>query len=909
MKKIIGFITWLMVSVAGVAQQYNVTATPAGVIKPLPNGVAVKGVAGGTSGQVQWNNAGSIAGFTATGDVTVVPSTGMTTISNNAVTNAKLAQMPQYSLKGNNTGSLANANDLGAASVKALLAITTADVSGLGSIASQNSNSVNISGGTIAGANVTGLAPPSLGTDAVNLNFVNSISAGITPRTGVAVASTANLTLSGEQTIDGVVTSASRVLVKNQTSTLENGIYVTAAGAWSRASDSNTAAQLKFGYYYFVSAGTTQAATSWFIATAPTVLNTDPVLFSQFSASQSYLSGTGLLLTGNTFSLNPNQTGLTIVSSAFNGTIGANTPSTIVATTETVTGNSYLGNVVVKSGQVNETATNATASLFLNYDGYNGGTTQFRDVEIMDGKNAQVAKFTGSTKALAVNGALNVTGQIDGSVGIVSTATTPYIVGNSASIGTVYYGSIGANSPVGVLVNNATIATFSSSGLTMNGGAISVSTNANIRTTKSNLNLLVNVKDYGALGDGSTNDTSAIASAATAANSAHGVLYFPPGNYITDAITITGATGLSICGDGIGISVLKRRVLNSSGGVLNISSSNHVTTSGLTFDGNCNTRTSGGQAVIYDASQSSFNDCEIINSGEYAFFAGSGATTITNLSVYNPYIHACYADGINFQNVTKSVINNPRIDGADDDLIAIGFNGSGAASEIAINGGVIKSRNDLGTTWGRGLAIIGASHVTATGLYVSGVKQHGLYIAKESGSRPTDILISGCTFKGNAIASGHNIAIYETTDVSLVGVQSINPLQGSLCEIADWRNLTIQGGQYTNENNVFGRGIHADESAGWAASWTDLRIIGPSITMDGASTNSCVYLVPDSSVTMNTGTVSGVTGSQVVAGDYITVSTARMGTLWKIGNNTTLTASRTVSPSSSAGVYTVFNNN
>lgn len=56
----------------------------------------------------------------------------------------------------------------------------------------------------------------------------------------VACATTGNITLSGEQTIDTVLTSASRVLVKNQTNATENGVYVSAAGAWARATDADT---------------------------------------------------------------------------------------------------------------------------------------------------------------------------------------------------------------------------------------------------------------------------------------------------------------------------------------------------------------------------------------------------------------------------------------------------------------------------------------------------------------------------------------------------------------------------------------------------------------------------------------------------------------------------------------------
>ena len=60
----------------------------------------------------------------------------------------------------------------------------------------------------------------------------------------VALATTANITLSGEQTIDGILTSTSRVLVKNQTTASQNGIYVSGSGAWTRATDYNTSAEI-----------------------------------------------------------------------------------------------------------------------------------------------------------------------------------------------------------------------------------------------------------------------------------------------------------------------------------------------------------------------------------------------------------------------------------------------------------------------------------------------------------------------------------------------------------------------------------------------------------------------------------------------------------------------------------------
>lgn len=73
------------------------------------------------------------------------------------------------------------------------------------------------------------------------------------------VATTANITLSGEQTIDGVTTSSSRVLVWNQSNTVDNGIWDTSTGSWSRAVDCNTNQDIAKGTQVLVTGGTSYA--------------------------------------------------------------------------------------------------------------------------------------------------------------------------------------------------------------------------------------------------------------------------------------------------------------------------------------------------------------------------------------------------------------------------------------------------------------------------------------------------------------------------------------------------------------------------------------------------------------------------------------------------------------------------
>ena len=90
---------------------------------------------------------------------------------------------------------------------------------------------------------------------------------GWQPKVSVDCATTANIVLSGEQTIDGVLTSASRVLVKNQATESKNGIYLSSSGAWSRTLDSDSSAEIGYAYVS-VSGGNTQANTSWTLTQA-----------------------------------------------------------------------------------------------------------------------------------------------------------------------------------------------------------------------------------------------------------------------------------------------------------------------------------------------------------------------------------------------------------------------------------------------------------------------------------------------------------------------------------------------------------------------------------------------------------------------------------------------------------------
>lgn len=152
------------------------------------------------------------------------------------------------------------------------------------------------------GYKITGLADPTANTDAANKQYVDNLVQGIDAKASVKAATTANITLSGAQTIDGVsIVAGDRVLVKNQSAPAQNGIYVAAAGAWSRALDMNAWAEVP-NAFCFVEQGSTQADTSWVCtADAGGTMDSTSITWVQFGSASSYTNGDGLSLTGNVF--------------------------------------------------------------------------------------------------------------------------------------------------------------------------------------------------------------------------------------------------------------------------------------------------------------------------------------------------------------------------------------------------------------------------------------------------------------------------------------------------------------------------------------------------------------------------------------------------------------------------------
>lgn len=162
---------------------------------------------------------------------------------------------------------------------------------------------------------VTLNADPTDALHAATKQYVDAATAGLNVHASVKAATTANITLASAvengDTLDGVVlATGNRILVKNQTTKSENGVYVVAAsGAPTRATDYDSAGEVDAGDFIFVEGGTVNGKTGWVQTNTITTLGSDDIEFTQFSGAGTYLAGNGLTLTGEVFSIN---TGVTV---------------------------------------------------------------------------------------------------------------------------------------------------------------------------------------------------------------------------------------------------------------------------------------------------------------------------------------------------------------------------------------------------------------------------------------------------------------------------------------------------------------------------------------------------------------------------------------------------------------------
>jgi hypothetical protein len=298
---------------------------------------ASTGFVGGLTGNVTGNTTGTHTGA-VTGNVT-----GNLTgnVSGNVTTATGTSTFNNVTIDGT--------LDMSSGTVGTITGLATpvnaSDAATKGYVDTADNLKLNLAGGTMSGAiamgtnKITGLGTPTADADAVTKSYVDAIAQGIDAKASVVAASTANLTLSGAQTIDGVsVIAGDRVLVKDQSTASNNGIYLCASGSWTRTTDADTYAEL-VAAYTFVEGGTVNA-NNGFICTIPTsgTLGSTSITFAQFSGAGQVIAGAGLTKTGNTLDVGTASSSRIVVNS---DNIDLATTAVTAGTYKSVTADAY----------------------------------------------------------------------------------------------------------------------------------------------------------------------------------------------------------------------------------------------------------------------------------------------------------------------------------------------------------------------------------------------------------------------------------------------------------------------------------------------------------------------------------------------------------------------------------------
>ena len=268
---------------------------------------------------------------------------------------------------------------------------------------------------------------PSADLDIANKAYVDSVAQGLDVKASCVYSTTNNITLSGLAVQAGgdwaaTLTAGDRILVKNQTAQAANGIYVASASGWTRSADMNTWAEVPSAFT-FIESGTTLSDTGWVCTSNQGgTIDVTPITWSQFSGAGSYLAGTGLTLTGNTFSI----TNTTVAAAAYGSASQVATFTVNAQGQLTLAANA---SIAIAASQVTS-GTIDSARLSGSYSGITG---------------------LGTLTDLTVTN--TITGSISGNAGTATTATTATNLAGGASGSVPYQTAAGATSFLAVGAN------------------------------------------------------------------------------------------------------------------------------------------------------------------------------------------------------------------------------------------------------------------------------------------------------------------------------------------------------------------------------------------------------------------------------------------------------------------------
>lgn len=211
---------------------------------------------------------------------------------------------------------------------------------------------------------------PALAQIVAIATYITNVAAGVSNAyfTPVRVATTANITLSGTQTIDGVAVIANdRVLVKDQSTGSQNGIYLCASGAWTRTTDSDGNAEWVAGKAVAINEGTTQADTVWLVTNDGTItVGSTALAFARFPSLGKPNTWTAL----QTYSVAP------AMATGTAGGAGIGTNMKVLETDQAI-GSIASGGAVIVTNATYNSGWKKIASGFATAIGMSAGVTYF----------------------------------------------------------------------------------------------------------------------------------------------------------------------------------------------------------------------------------------------------------------------------------------------------------------------------------------------------------------------------------------------------------------------------------------------------------------------------------------------------------------------------------------------------
>ena len=394
-------------------------------------------------------------------------------------------------------------------------------------------------GATPTFAQINVAADPTSALQVATKQYVDAVIQGIDHKQSVKAASTGNLTLSGTQTVDGIaLVAGDRVLVKDQATTSQNGIYVVAAGAWTRALDMDSWSEVP-GAYTFVEQGTTNADLAYLCTSDQGgTLDTTAITWVLYSSATSIAAGTGLTRTGNTIFIS--NTGVTAGSGYNNFTVNAQGQITSASTVGYITGNQ----TITLSGDVTGSGTTAITTTLSN-TGVAAGTYRSVTVDakgrVTAGTNPTTLAGYGITDAQPLDADLTAIAASTGTGIHVRTATDTWafraIVAGSSKISLSSGNGVAGNPTIDVVEANLTHNNI--------GGTLGISKGGTNLTTLGTANQVLGVNAAG------TSLEYKTVTAGTGVSITNGAGSITINSTAVTSVAVTGSTGLTVGGSPI----------------------------------------------------------------------------------------------------------------------------------------------------------------------------------------------------------------------------------------------------------------------------------------------------------------------------------------------------------------------